>query len=88
MGTRNGLRGLSGHSMVLVIDDGGMGGFIQTGEQHKTEVVRSLGRVAKIPYERTGFIRPGGFSFELLPFELLFVCTIVRLNYCSFELLT
>ena len=30
----------------------------------------------------------GGFSFELLPFELLFVCTIVRLNYCSFELLT
>ena len=30
----------------------------------------------------------GGFSFELLPFELLFVCTIFRLNYCSFELLS
>ena len=68
MGTRNGLRGLSGHSMVFVISDGGMGGFIQ--------VVRSLGRVAKIPYERTGFIRPGGFSFEL-----------IHLNYCSFALL-
>ena len=33
MGTRNGLRGLSGHSMVLVISDGGMGGFIQTGDR-------------------------------------------------------
>ena len=49
---------------------------------------RVIGRSLKFHPLMGSPVKKGGSAFELLPFELWYVWTIARLNYCSFELLT
>ena len=44
--------------------------------------------VLKTTENQNVIIKKGGFSFELLPFELWYILTIVRLKYCSFDVIS